>query len=180
MAESARRQRPTWINSQTTRQGFVQLGDKKYSTDADQFRYDEDSERNVLGGILVAGDTGNGRKAMQRVGFIHYDDFFLWGNGIIFRAMERIYARMQPESRRALADMTWWGLPAFWRVNPSDALVLSTARDVLISPALAESTARLLGAEYRVLDGIGHALMLDARWERAAEALAGWIEERGL
>ena len=24
------------------------------------------------------------------------------------------------------------------------------------------------------------ALMLDARWERAAEALLGWIEERGL
>jgi pimeloyl-ACP methyl ester carboxylesterase len=94
--------------------------------------------------------------------------------------MERIYARMQSESRRALMDMTWWGLPAFWRFNPSDTLVLATARDVLISPALTQSTAHLLGAEYRLLDGIGHALMLDARWERAAEALAGWIEERGL
>lgn len=94
--------------------------------------------------------------------------------------MERIYARMQAESRRALMDMTWWGLPAFWRLNPSDVLVLATARDVLISQALTESTARLLGAEYRLLDGIGHALMLDARWERAAEALLGWIEERGL
>jgi hypothetical protein len=31
-----------------------------------------------------------------------------------------------------------------------------------------------------MLDGIGHALMLDARWERAAEALADWIEARGL
>jgi pimeloyl-ACP methyl ester carboxylesterase len=94
--------------------------------------------------------------------------------------MERIYARMQAESRRALMDMTWWGLPAFWRLRPSDTLVLAAARDALISPALAQSTARLLGAEYRLVDGIGHALMLDARWERAAAALAGWLEERGL
>jgi non-heme chloroperoxidase len=104
----------------------------------------------------------------------------LFAGPLAAERMERIYARMQPESRRALADMAWWGLPAFWRLNPSETLVLATSRDVLIAPALTESTARLLGAEYRVLDGIGHALMLDARWERAAEALAGWIEERGL
>ena len=94
--------------------------------------------------------------------------------------MERIYGRMQAESRRVLMDMAWWGLPAYWRLNAPETLVLAAARDVLISQALTESTARLLGAEYRVLDGIGHALMLDARWERAAEALLGWIEERGL
>ena len=95
-------------------------------------------------------------------------------------ALEAIYARMQPESRRALADMTWWGLPRLWRVNRSDALVLGASRDTLISAAQAEATARMLGAELRMLDGLGHALMLDARWERAAEALLGWIEERGL
>ena len=95
-------------------------------------------------------------------------------------ALQRIYARMQPESRRALMDMTWWGLPQLWRLNPSQVLVLGAASDTLISPTQAESTARMLGAEFRMLDGIGHALMLDARWERAAEALAGWIEARGL
>ena len=95
-------------------------------------------------------------------------------------AMERIYARMQPESRRALADMTWWGLPQLWRRSQSDALVLGAARDTLIPAAQAEATAHMLGAGLRMLDGLGHALMLDARWERAAEALLGWIEERGL
>ena len=94
--------------------------------------------------------------------------------------MERIYGRMQSESRRALMDMTWWGLPAFWRLARSQTLVLATARDALISPALTESTARLLNAEYRLLDAIGHALMLDARWERAAEALLAWLEEQGI
>jgi pimeloyl-ACP methyl ester carboxylesterase len=94
--------------------------------------------------------------------------------------LNRIYARMQAESRRALMDMAWWGLPQGGRVNAPAALVLGAARDALIAPALAESAAQLLGAEYRVLEGLGHALMLDARWERAAEALVGWIEEQGL
>jgi pimeloyl-ACP methyl ester carboxylesterase len=95
-------------------------------------------------------------------------------------AMERIYGRMQPESRRVLMDMTWWGLPQLWRVNPPPSLVIATARDALIPAVQAEATARLLRAEFRMLEGLGHALMLDARWERAAEALLGWIEERGL
>jgi pimeloyl-ACP methyl ester carboxylesterase len=94
--------------------------------------------------------------------------------------MERICSRMQSESRRALMDMTWWGLPAYWRLAPSETLVLATGRDALIPQVQTESAARLLGAEYRVVDGIGHAMMLDARWERAAEALLGWLEERGL
>jgi predicted alpha/beta hydrolase family esterase len=95
-------------------------------------------------------------------------------------AVERIYARMQAESRRVLMDMTWWGLPQLWRINPPQSLVIGTTRDALIPPTQAEATARMLGAEFRMLDGLGHALMLDARWERAAEALLGWIEERGL
>jgi len=94
--------------------------------------------------------------------------------------VERIYARMQAESRRALMDMTWWRLAQLGRPNPPQALVLGAARDALLAPALAESTARLLSAEVRLLDGLGHALMLDARWERAAEAVFAWIEERGL
>jgi pimeloyl-ACP methyl ester carboxylesterase len=94
--------------------------------------------------------------------------------------LNRIYVRMQAESRRALMDMAWWGLPQGGGANAPAALVLGAARDALISPALAESTARLLGADYRLLDGLGHAMMLDARWERAAEALLAWIEEQGL
>lgn len=104
----------------------------------------------------------------------------LFADPIEADGVERIYARMQAESRRALMDMTWWGLPQLWRLDPPQTLVLGAARDALISPALAESTASLLSADYRLLDGLGHALMLDAHWERAAEALFGWIEESGL
>ena len=89
------------------------------------------------------------------------------------------YERMQRESRRALLDMSGWSLP---RLNGSrpPTLVLGAEKDNLIAHGEAQGTAQLLGADYRLLPGLGHAVMLDEGWERAADAIAAWLEERGL
>lgn len=94
--------------------------------------------------------------------------------------IDRHYARMQAESRRALMDMTLWGLPQVWRMARVDALVLGASEDALISPALAQSAAAVLGAEYRLLDGLGHAVMLETAWESAAQEILDWLTARGL
>jgi pimeloyl-ACP methyl ester carboxylesterase len=94
--------------------------------------------------------------------------------------IERYYARMQPESRRALLDMTWWGLPQTWRLDLPPALVLGAERDALIAASVARATAELLSAQYRELPGLGHAVMLDPGWRTAAEAIEGWLAEQGL
>jgi pimeloyl-ACP methyl ester carboxylesterase len=94
--------------------------------------------------------------------------------------IERYYARMQPESRRALLDMAGWGLPRTWRLELPPALVLGAGRDALIGTSAARSTAQLLGAQYRELAGLGHAVMLDPGWRAAAEALEGWFSQLGL
>lgn len=93
--------------------------------------------------------------------------------------LERCYRRTQRESRRALFDMTGWGLPAPWLVRRPPTLVLGTERDALIPAAQARSTAALLGAEYRELPSLGHALMLDAGWDAAAQSIADWLQEKG-
>ena len=92
--------------------------------------------------------------------------------------IKRYYPRMQAESRRALADMSWWGLPQLWRMRRPDTLVLGASRDALIFPALARSTATMLGAEYRLLGGLGHAAMLESDWQRAAQELLDWGSKR--
>ncbi len=92
----------------------------------------------------------------------------------------RCYRRMQRESRRALLDMSGWNLPwQAWGGRQPPTLVLGAEHDVLIPAAQAEAAARLLHAEYRVLPGIGHAVMLDAGWESAAREILGWLEKRG-
>ncbi|HTQ77094.1 MAG TPA: alpha/beta hydrolase [Burkholderiales bacterium] len=98
-------------------------------------------------------------------------------------ALERLngyYARMQRESRRALADMSGWGLPSPWGARRAPTLVVAAARDALIAPHEVRGTALVLGAEYRELAGLGHALMLDAGWESAAQAILGWLEAQGI
>ncbi|HEX2649672.1 MAG TPA: alpha/beta hydrolase [Burkholderiales bacterium] len=103
--------------------------------------------------------------------------------------LERCYQRMQRESRRALFEMAgWslpgamlgWGLPNVFGGARVPTLVLGAERDSLIAHREAEASARLLGAEYRLLAGIGHAIMLDEPWESAAAAILGWLQEKGL
>jgi pimeloyl-ACP methyl ester carboxylesterase len=94
--------------------------------------------------------------------------------------LARHYERMQAESRRALLDMSWWGLPQRWRMNLPASLVLAAEHDVLIPRAQAELAARHLDAEFRLLPGLGHAVMLESRWQSAAEALRDWLVARGL
>ena len=94
--------------------------------------------------------------------------------------LAQCYQRMQRESRRALFDMSGWALPQFWRGTRAPTLVLGAEKDNLIRHGEVQGTARLLGAEYRLLEGLGHAIMMDEGWETAAETIAAWLEEKGL
>jgi len=94
--------------------------------------------------------------------------------------LARCYRRMQGESRRALLDMSGWGLPSLWRGKRPPTLVIGAGRDALIPAAEAQGAAHLLSADYRLLPELGHAVMLDAGWRSAAETIAVWLEEQGL
>jgi non-heme chloroperoxidase len=94
--------------------------------------------------------------------------------------LARAYARMQRESNRALLDLAGFGLPQRWRMNLPRTLVLGAERDALIPHASAEGAARMLDADYVLLEGLGHGVMLDRGWERAAAAILGWLEAQGL
>jgi pimeloyl-ACP methyl ester carboxylesterase len=90
--------------------------------------------------------------------------------------LREVRSRMQRESRRALLDMSGWALPNPWRMQRTRTLVLAAAKDALIPQAHTAATGVMLGAEYRLVEGIGHAIMLDAQWQRAAEAILEWVE----
>lgn len=79
-----------WLNERTAGQGFIELDGKRIQT-GNAFSHDATAERQILGCILAAGETGAGRQAMQRIGYLRYDDFFGWANGLIYRACERVY-----------------------------------------------------------------------------------------
>jgi len=97
--------------------------------------------------------------------------------------LERCYQRMQRESRRALMDMSGWSLTLpwlAWGTSRAPTLVLGAEHDALIPASQAQGVAGLLNAEYRLLPDMGHAIMLDTGWERAAREISGWLEARKL
>lgn len=86
------------------------------------------------------------------------------------------FRRMQPESQRALVEMSVLHLlPRLGPLRPP-TLVLAAANDGFFAPASVRATAGVYGAECEVLDGLAHAMMLEHRWKAVADRVIDWIE----
>jgi non-heme chloroperoxidase len=89
--------------------------------------------------------------------------------------LARYYRRMQPESHRAIWDMTLFNLPFRSRMRVPPLLVLGGEHDHLIPTSQVEMTARSYGVEAEIFSGMGHGLMLERDWERVANSILSWL-----
>ncbi|MBC9072701.1 alpha/beta hydrolase [Thauera sp. CAU 1555] len=92
----------------------------------------------------------------------------------------RYYRLCQPESHRAIWDMTLFNLPRPTLMHRPPMLVLGAEHDHLIPPVQVMMTATTYGRQAEILPGLGHGMMLERDWERVAERIADWLEERHL
>ena len=104
----------------------------------------------------------------------------LFGGAVPRETVETCFHRMQPESRRALAELALPLPPMAWHARRVPQLVLAAEKDLLIPALQAASAAALVGAEYRELPGLGHAAMLAPRRDQVMEAIVDWLAQRGL
>lgn len=86
---------------------------------------------------------------------------------------------MQPESMRAIWDMSGFDLPRPARMHRPPMLVLGAAHDALIPPRQVEQTAQSFGLPHEILPDHGHALMLEPAWQDAAQRIADWLQAQG-
>lgn len=89
--------------------------------------------------------------------------------------LDECYTHMQAESMRAIWDMSGFDLPRMARVHRPPTLVMGAEHDALISPALVEQTARALDCPVRIIPDMGHAMMLEAKWQPGAQCIADWL-----
>ncbi|MEZ5614559.1 MAG: alpha/beta hydrolase [Rhodocyclaceae bacterium] len=94
--------------------------------------------------------------------------------------LARWYRRMQPESHRAIWDMTLFNLPLKSRMALPPLLVLGAGHDSLIPASQVEMTARHYGVEAEIFEDMGHGLMLEQGWRQVAGRISGWLEAEGL
>lgn len=90
--------------------------------------------------------------------------------------LEQFYRKAQPESHRALWDMSLFCLPQTALVRRTPLLVQGAELDHLIAASLVEMTARTYGVEAQIFPGMGHGLMLEHDWEKPAQSLLDWLQ----
>ncbi|NJN52411.1 MAG: alpha/beta hydrolase [Gammaproteobacteria bacterium] len=88
------------------------------------------------------------------------------------------FRHTQPESQRAIWDMTLFALPWSWRQNRTPLLWLAAEDDALMPLEQMRIGAGMLGTTAEVMPGLGHAMMLDTGWQTVADRLIIWL--RGL
>jgi non-heme chloroperoxidase len=89
----------------------------------------------------------------------------------------RFYRWSQPESHRAIWDMTWFDLPRPDQMARVPLRVLGAELDHLIPVTLVEQTARTYGVEAEIFPGLGHGVMLEKDWQGAAVRILDWLKE---
>ncbi|HEX6861082.1 MAG TPA: alpha/beta hydrolase [Caulobacteraceae bacterium] len=96
-------------------------------------------------------------------------------------ARKAIFARMTPESGRALwQTLNWWLDPFMTTVVPPGAIgapVLAVAggRDVIHPPATVKQTAARLSADFQVQREMSHWLPGEPGWEEVAKLCLDWL-----
>lgn len=94
--------------------------------------------------------------------------------------LQRYYHLCQPESHRAIWDMSLFDLPSISRIHRPPLLVLGAEHDVLIPPDQVQMTARRYDVEATILPELGHGMMLETDWRIAADPILSWLQSEGL
>lgn len=99
----------------------------------------------------------------------------LFASPVAADKLRAYYRQMQPESQRAMWDMTMFNLPQLRRERCPPMLVLGAERDILVPPSEVEQAARYYGTEAEIFPGMGHVMMLEADWQKVADRIIEWM-----
>jgi non-heme chloroperoxidase len=94
--------------------------------------------------------------------------------------LKTYYRLMQPESQRAMWDMTFFDLPRLRRERCPPLLVLGAESDVLVPPSQVEQAASVYGTQAEIFPGMGHVMMLEAGWQDVADRIIAWLRAEEL
>jgi pimeloyl-ACP methyl ester carboxylesterase len=86
-------------------------------------------------------------------------------------------SRMQPESHRALWDMSMFSLPNLYAMHRPPMLILGAEDDVLVPAFLVQTTGHTYGEPVHIFRDMGHAVTHEKEWPLVAATLRDWLEK---
>lgn len=111
----------------------------------------------------------------------HYTDIDTLRDALFFSPVDETMlngwlTRMQPESHRAIWDMSMFNLPNPFLMRRPPMLIVGAEHDMLVPPFLVQSTAQTYGLSAHILHGMGHTITHEKEWPHAAAILTGWLD----
>lgn len=91
--------------------------------------------------------------------------------------LEAWLSRMQPESHRAIWDMSMFSLPNLMLMHRPPMLILGAEKDLLVPAFLVQATAHTYGLPDHIFRGMGHAVTHEKEWPLVAATLRDWLDQ---
>ena len=92
--------------------------------------------------------------------------------------LDEYATRQGPESTRAMAQLTYVQPDrARIRARGVPLLVIGASDDYFVRPGAVRRIAESYGAEVKIVPGVAHCMILDARWRDVAGTLLEWLEQ---
>ncbi|OUD12274.1 alpha/beta hydrolase [Thioflexithrix psekupsensis] len=92
--------------------------------------------------------------------------------------LDHYFSHLQGESVRIQWDLMGLDLPMRWPRPRLNMLVLGAEKDAFFPPSVMRFIARTYHADCHIFDNMAHAMMLENRWQVAADALLAWLEKK--
>ena len=107
----------------------------------------------------------------------HAGRLFLGPRAVI--SPEELHAHLGPDS----GLITYQHMPPFW--SPAEnittpMLVIAGEKDAVVSVSGLRRTALHYNADFALIGGVGHNLMMDYNWDETAEMINLWLTEQGI
>ncbi len=125
-----------WIHNRAVERGYLEINNKKFSIAGLIFPHDVRAERAVLASILQAGMTGETDDVMSELALLQSEDFHIWSNGIIYRAMLRLQKMQRPID---IVTLTHFLSDAKDPQNPRQSVLEMIGGDVFLGDMVRES-----------------------------------------
>jgi pimeloyl-ACP methyl ester carboxylesterase len=91
----------------------------------------------------------------------------------------KYYRQMNGESFRSLLDELGLNLVRTRKIQ-TPLLIIGAQNDTVIFPSMVQATARKYGKSAEIFPDMAHDVMLEAGWEKVAQRILEWLEEKGL
>lgn len=101
----------------------------------------------------------------------------LFSQEVSDKVLDAFLSRMQPESQRAIWDMSMFNLPLLPLMRRPPMLVLGAEKDILVPAFLVQATAHTYGLPDHIFHDMGHAVTHEKNWPLVAAKLQDWLQD---